>query len=122
MLYGVAFSKLALHVINQSMLKSNDKSRSIDQERPVNANSNCVSFSPLDKNYGPREYKSNKTTKLKLFWIEIKLKVKNNKKNHLITTNTIYHLLVMITIQQLPVQSNTLGCKRAITSCQAKST
>ena len=44
------------------MLKSNDNSRSIDQERPVNTNSSFVSFYRLEKDYGPREYdKSNKT-------------------------------------------------------------
>ena len=44
------------------MLISNEKSRSIDQERPVNTNSSSASFFQLDKDYGPREYeKSNKT-------------------------------------------------------------
>ena len=44
------------------MLISNEKSRSIDQERPVNTNSSSASFFRLDKDYGPREYeKSNKT-------------------------------------------------------------
>ena len=44
------------------MLKSNDKSKSIDQERPVNTNSSSVSRFRLDKDYGPGEYyKSNKT-------------------------------------------------------------
>ena len=44
------------------MLKLNDISRSIDQERPVNTNSMSVSFFQLDKDYGPGEYdKSNKT-------------------------------------------------------------
>ena len=44
------------------MLKPNDISRSIDQERPVNTNSMSVSFFQLDKDYGPGEYdKSNKT-------------------------------------------------------------
>ena len=44
------------------MLKLNDISRSIDQERPVNTNSVSVSFFRLDKDYGPEEYdKSNKT-------------------------------------------------------------
>ena len=62
MWYGFAFSKLGLHVKNQSMLKSNDKSRSIDQERPVNTNSSSISFFGLDKDYSPRQYdKSNKT-------------------------------------------------------------
>ena len=59
---GFAFSELALCVINQRMLKSNDRFRSIDQERPVNTNLSSVSFFRLDKDYGPREYgKSNKT-------------------------------------------------------------
>ena len=44
------------------MLISNEKSRSIDQERPVNTNSSSASFFRLDKDYGPREYeKSSKT-------------------------------------------------------------
>ena len=44
------------------MLKSNDKSSSINQERPANSNSSFVSYFRLDKDYGPREYdKSNKT-------------------------------------------------------------
>ena len=44
------------------MLKSNDKSRSIDQDRPLNTNSSSVSFFRLNEGYGPREYgKSNKT-------------------------------------------------------------
>ena len=44
------------------MLKSNDKSTSIDQERAVNTSSGSVSFFWLDKDYGPRGYdKSNKT-------------------------------------------------------------
>ena len=60
--YGFASSKLALDVKNRSILKSNDKSRSIDQERPANTNSSFVSFLRSDKNCGPRKYdKSNKT-------------------------------------------------------------
>ena len=44
------------------MLISNEKSRSNDQEGPVNTNSSSASFFRLDKDYGPREYyKSNKT-------------------------------------------------------------
>ena len=44
------------------MLISNDKFRSIDQERLVNTNPRSVSLFRLDKDYGPREYdKSNKT-------------------------------------------------------------
>ena len=44
------------------MLISNEKSRSLDQERPVNTNSSSASFFRLDKDYGLREYdKSNKT-------------------------------------------------------------
>ena len=44
------------------MLKSNDKSRGVDQERPVNTTSSSMSFFRLDKDYGQREYdKSNKT-------------------------------------------------------------
>ena len=44
------------------MLISNEKSRNIDQERPVNTNSSSASFFRLDKDYGPREYdRSNKT-------------------------------------------------------------
>ena len=43
------------------MLKSNDKSRSIDQERPVNTNPSSVSFFLWKNDYGPKEYdKSNK--------------------------------------------------------------
>ena len=38
-----AFPMLTLHVINQSMLKSKDKCRSNDRERPVNINSGSVS-------------------------------------------------------------------------------
>ena len=53
---GFAFSKLALHVINQSMLISIEKSRSINQERPVNTNSSSALLFRLDKDYGPREY------------------------------------------------------------------
>ena len=44
------------------MLKSNDKCRSIDWDRPVNTNSSSVLLFRLVKDYGPREYnKSNKT-------------------------------------------------------------
>ena len=44
------------------MLISNEKSRNIDQERPVNTNSSSASFLRLDKDYSPREYdRSNKT-------------------------------------------------------------
>ena len=61
MWYGFAFSELTMHVINQIMLKSNDKSRSIDQERPVNTNPSSVSFFLWKNDYGPKEYdKSNK--------------------------------------------------------------
>ena len=56
MWYGFAFSKLPLHAINQSELKSSDKSWSIDQERPVKTISSFLSFSRLDKDYGPKEY------------------------------------------------------------------
>ena len=53
---------MALDVKNRSILKSNDKSRSIDQERPANTNSSFVSFLRMDKDCDPREYdKSNKT-------------------------------------------------------------
>ena len=45
-----------LHVANQSMLKSYEKSRSIDRERPVNTNSSTASFFRLDKDYEPREF------------------------------------------------------------------
>ena len=45
-----------LHVINQGILKFHGKSRSIDQERPVNTNSNSAPFFRLDKDYGSREY------------------------------------------------------------------
>ena len=44
------------------MLKSNDRSRNIDQERPVNTNSVSVSFFQLDKDYGSKAYdRPNKT-------------------------------------------------------------
>ena len=62
MWYGFASSKLALDVKNRSILKSNDKFRSIDQERPANTNSSFVTFLRMDKDCDPREYgKSNKT-------------------------------------------------------------
>ena len=51
----------------------------------------------------------------------IKLNVKKEIK-HLIKTKTIYHLLIMTTIQQLPKQSNTFGRKHAIPSRQTPST
>ena len=44
-----------------------------------------------------------KHIKLRLDGIDTNLNVKK-ETNHLITRNTIYHLLVMITIQQLPKQ------------------
>ena len=44
------------------MLKSNDKSRSIDQKRPVNTNSSSVSFFRLDEDNGPRKYDKSKKT------------------------------------------------------------
>ena len=47
--YWFAFSKLALHAINQNMLESNDKSRSIVQGKPVNTNSSSLHFFQLDK-------------------------------------------------------------------------
>ena len=62
MLYGFAFSKLVLHVINKRMLKSNDKFRNIHQERTVNNNSSFVLFFQLDKYYSPREYDKSKNT------------------------------------------------------------
>ena len=46
------------------MLKSNDKSRIIDQERPVKTNSSSASFFRLDKDSGPREYDKSNTTLL----------------------------------------------------------
>ena len=56
------FFKVGAACYNESMLKSNDKSKSIDQERPVNTSSGSGSFFRLDKDYGPRGYdKSNKT-------------------------------------------------------------
>ena len=47
---------MTLHSINQSLLKSNDKSRSIDQERLINTNSIYVLFFQLGKEYGPQDY------------------------------------------------------------------
>ena len=62
MWYGYASSKLVLHVLNQTMLKSNGKSRSIGQGRHVNTNWSSLSFFRFQKDYRPRKYdKSNKT-------------------------------------------------------------
>lgn len=62
-----------------------------------------------------------KRIKLKLDWINIKL---NEKKemNHLTTTNTIYHVQVMTTKQQLPEKSNILVRKWVIPPRQTPST
>ena len=122
------------------MLILNRNSRSTDQKRHVNNNSSSASFFPLDKDYGPREYdKSNKTLSStqtsplypvnnvtqsflsnkhltcqhcnKTYKTETGLKRHKKETNLQITTNTIHHLLVMITIQQFPEQSNTVDCK-----------
>ena len=58
-----------------------------------------------------------KHIKLKRDWIDKMLNEKE-ETNHLIATNAIYHLVVMITIQQLPEQPNTLCQKGAIPFCQ----
>ena len=64
---------------------------------------------------------STKQIKMKMEWLDdIKQNVKKDI-NQLITTNKIYHLLVMTTIQQFPEQSNILGRKRVIPSRQTPS-
>ena len=123
---GFTFSKLTLCVINQSILKSNHKSRSIDQERPVNTyrsydwirimvpknmtsqtklwlilkpHHRIPSIMSVKISCGRNIWHVNiesKHIKLKLDGINIKLNVKK-EINYLITTNTIYHLREMIT-------------------------
>ena len=125
------------------MLKSNDKCRSIDWDRPVNTNSSSVLLFRLVKDYGPREYnKSNKTlpstqtsplypvSNVSQYFLSnehltcqhcnkaCKTETELNRHKTLITTNTRYHPLVMTTIQQLPEQSNTFGRKLVIPSRQ----
>ena len=58
--------------------------------------------------------------KVKLDGLDINLNVKK-EINHLITTNTTYHVLVKTTIQQLPEGSIILGRKWVIPSRQRPS-
>ena len=63
----------------------------------------------------------NKTYKTETGLNNIQLNVKK-ETNHLIKTNTIYHVLVMAMIQQLPKQSNILDCKWVMPSAETLST
>ena len=81
------------------------------------SNLTIVPIDNISQNSLPNEHLKcqccNKTYKTETELIRIEQNVKE-KINHVITTNTIYHLLVMATILQLSKQSNTLGRKRTV--------